>query len=163
MSTRPCSISSNSLSISNACRRFITGQPPRSQHGIGPCLGCLMMHPSFAHWIWNPCCTRKSLYGHPQAGRLWQEYLEARIHELHGIPVEGFASNYVFHVQGHTLLLNVYVDDLTLSGAAHLHTSIWQQFQAKIKVEEPQMLKSDAPADILGRLHCLFCCRQACQ
>ena len=79
----------------------------------------------------------------------------ARIHELHGIPVEGFASNYVFHVQGHTLLLNVYVDDLTLSGAAHLHTSFWQQFQAKIKVEEPQMLKSDAPAHILGRLHCL--------
>ena len=51
------------------------------------------------------------------------------------------------------MILNVYVDDLTLSGASHLHKRFWDQLSELIKIEDPQMLSSDKSVLILGRLH----------
>ena len=59
---------------------------------------------------------RKSLYGHPCAGRLWQDYLESRIAKIGATPVKGFPSNFIFDIDAHRMILNVYFDDLTLSG-----------------------------------------------
>jgi hypothetical protein len=51
------------------------------------------------------------------------------------------------------MLLNIYVDDLTLSGASHLHTKFWQRFSELIKIEDPQTLLPNNAVLILGRLH----------
>ena len=96
---------------------------------------------------------RKSLYGHPCAGRLWQEYLESRIVKIGATPVKGFPSNFIFDIDGHRMILNVYVDDLTLSGASHLHKAFWDRFSKLIKIEDPQMLSDKSAVHILGRLH----------
>ena len=96
---------------------------------------------------------RKSLYGHPCAGRLWQEYLESRIAKIGATPVRGFPSNFIFNIDGHRMILNVYVDDLTLSGASHLHKAFWDRFSKLIKIEDPQMLSDKSAVHILGRLH----------
>ena len=65
----------------------------------------------------------------------------------------GFPSNFLFNLSGHRMVLNVYVDDLTLSGAAHLHAQFWNRFAELIKIEDPQVLSCDNPVLILGRLH----------
>ena len=96
---------------------------------------------------------RKSLYGHPCAGRLWQEYLETRIAKPGATPVRGFPSNFIFNMDGHRMILNVYVDDLTLSGASHLNRKFWDQFSNLIKIEDPQVLSHENTVLILGRLH----------
>ena len=80
---------------------------------------------------------RKSLYGHPCAGRLWQEYLESRIAKIGATPVRRFPSNFIFDIDGHRMILNVYVDDLTLSGPSHLHKTFWDRFSKMIKIEDP--------------------------
>ena len=62
-------------------------------------------------------------------------------------------SNFLFNLDGHRMLLNIYVDDLTLSGASHLHTKFWQRFSELIKIEDPQTLLPNNAVLILGRLH----------
>ena len=96
---------------------------------------------------------RKSLYGHPQAGRLWQEFLESRISRLGASQIPGFPSNFLFHIEGHKMLLNVYVDDLTLSGKRGLHAKFWKQFSELIKIEDPKTVLPGSSVLILGRLH----------
>ena len=61
----------------------------------------------------------KSLYGHPQSGNLWQAHLERQLVAMNGVPIQEFPSNFVFRRgpnQEFTLILNIYVDDLTLAG-----------------------------------------------
>ena len=100
---------------------------------------------------------RKSLYGHPQAGRLWQDYLLERIKRLNGTEMPGFPSNFVFKFvlddQTVILILNVYVDDLTLSGPKRLHERFWKSFCEIINTEPPQELTAERAALVLGRLH----------
>ena len=62
----------------------------------------------------------KSLYGHPLAGRLWQEHLSAALTALGGVEVAEHPSNWLFRLEGQVMVLNIYVDDLTLAGAAKL-------------------------------------------
>ena len=71
---------------------------------------------------------RKSLYGHSQAGRLWQEFPESRISRLGASQIPEFPSNFLFHIEGHKMLLNMYVDDLTLSGKRGLHAKFGSSF-----------------------------------
>ena len=66
----------------------------------------------------------KSLYGHPLAGKLWQDHLATALAALGGVEVAEHPSNWLFHLDGHVLLLNIYVDDLTLAGHASLHEPI---------------------------------------
>ena len=57
-------------------------------------------------------CVRlmKSLYGHPLAGKLWQEYLSSRLKALNAVELEGFPSNFIIPRKGNKhLLLNKYV------------------------------------------------------
>ena len=64
---------------------------------------------------------RKSLYGHPLAGALWQRHLSAVLSSLGGVELDLFPSNFLFQVGDQVLLLNIYVNDLTLSGPKRLH------------------------------------------
>ena len=63
---------------------------------------------------------KKSLYGHPRAGRWWQDHLDRRLRNLGAQELPMDPSNYIIPWKiGNetiTLLLNVYVDDLTLCG-----------------------------------------------
>ena len=61
----------------------------------------------------------KSIYGHPQSGNLWQAHLEKQLIEMQGVPIPEYPSNFLFRRgpnRNVTLLLNIYVDDLTLAG-----------------------------------------------
>ena len=65
---------------------------------------------------------RKALYGHRLAGKLWQKHLSAVLSSLGGVELDLFPSNFLFFQVGdQVLLLNIYVDDLTLSGPKRLH------------------------------------------
>ena len=94
----------------------------------------------------------KSLYGHPLAGKLWQDHLATALAALGGVEVAEHPSNWLFHLDGHVLLLNIYVDDLTLAGHASLHNRFWQMLREKIKLEPEAEVLSEG-IRILGRLH----------
>ena len=94
----------------------------------------------------------KSLYGHPLAGKLWQEHLATALAALGGVEVAEHPSNWLFRLDGHVLLLNIYVDDLTLAGHASLHSRFWQMLREKIKLEPEAEILSEG-IRILGRLH----------
>ena len=95
---------------------------------------------------------RKSLYGHPLAGKLWQRHLSAVLSSLGGVELDLFPSNFLFQVGDQVLLLNIYVDDLTLSGPKHLHQEFWSKLRAHVKLE-PEIVIQDSNARILGRGH----------
>ncbi|CAE7244859.1 RPS6KA5 [Symbiodinium natans] len=95
---------------------------------------------------------KRSLYGHPLAGKLWQKHLASVLTSFGGIEMDLFPSNFIFQMGSHTLLLNVYVDDLTLSGAKHLHAQFWKRLRAHIKLEDECYIEA-SNARILGRGH----------
>ena len=75
---------------------------------------------------------RKSLYGHPQAGRLWQECLSRILISLGGKESQEFPSNWFFEYKDGVLILNIYVDDLSLCGLTKLHTPFWQALRSSL-------------------------------
>ena len=67
-----------------------------------------------------------------------------------------YPSNYKinWNVDGEsvTLLLNIYVDDLTLCGDERCHTEFWQRLRRAAKLEPEQFITRDGTF-ILGRTH----------
>ena len=55
--------------------------------------------------------------------------------KLGGVESELYPSNWFFRRNGHTLLLNIYVDDLTLCGRSHLHMSFWKELREHVKLD----------------------------
>lgn len=94
----------------------------------------------------------RSLYGHPLAGKLWQEFLSKKLRQLGGVESELYLSNWLFRRNGHTLLLNTYVDDLTLCSRSHLHVGFWQELRNLVKLD-PEVFISESGSLILGRAH----------
>ena len=99
----------------------------------------------------------KSLYGHPKAGRWWQDHLD----EAKGLGCSRIAnvpSNYTidwFSSDGckHQLLLNVYIDDLTLCGNLSCHGAFWAKLQETVKLEDATFIDAQRGGLILGRKH----------
>ena len=54
----------------------------------------------------------RALYGHPEAGGLWEKHLKQVLRELGGQEVPEYPGNFWF--PGTKLLLSTYVDDLTV-------------------------------------------------
>ena len=77
-----------------------------------------------------------------------------RLTALGGVEVAEHPSNWMFRVDGHVLVLNIYVDNLTLAGPSNLHSRFWQLLPEKIKLEPEAEVLSDG-VRILGRLHCI--------
>ena len=94
----------------------------------------------------------KSLYGHPFAGRVWQEHLSERLQAIGGVEIPEHPSNWVFRMGNDILLLNVYVDDLTLTGKSSLHASFWKRLREIVKLD-PEIEIGPEGGRILGRLH----------
>ena len=87
------------------------------------------------------------------AGHLWQDFLETQICRIVAQQIQGSLANFLFDLEGHRMLLNMYVDDMTLSGASRLHAKFWQQFSELIKIEGPQTLLPNNAVLISSRLH----------
>ena len=90
----------------------------------------------------------KALYGHPDAGGLWEAHLKGFISELGGREVAEFPGNFWFKASG--LLLSTYVDDLTLAGPSHLHKDFWEKLTRLVDIEPPEDIYR-----VLGRNHLL--------
>ena len=99
--------------------------------------------------------TQKPLYGYPQAGRLWQEYLSRILISLGGKESQEFPSNWFFEYKDGVLILIIYVDDLSLSGLTKLHAPFWQELRARVKLD-PECFIGTEGVRILGRLHCRY-------
>ena len=91
----------------------------------------------------------KALYGHPDAGGLWEAHLKGFISELGGREVAEFPGNFWFKESG--LLLSTYVDDLTLAGPSHLHKDFWEKLTRLVDIEPPEDIYR-----VLGRNHLLI-------
>ena len=95
----------------------------------------------------------RSLYSHPLAGKWWQSYLSERLTGLGGVESELYPSNWFFRRSGCTLLLNIYVDDLTLCGNSKLHSDFWQELRELVRLD-PEAHIGESGSLILGRTHC---------
>ena len=88
----------------------------------------------------------KALYGHPDAGGLWEAHLKQVLHNLGGSEVVEFPGNFYF--PDTKLLLSTYVDDLTLAGPIDQHQPFWEKLTALVDVEPPEPIYR-----VLGRNH----------
>ena len=88
----------------------------------------------------------KALYGHPDAGGLWEQHLKVIIKNLGGQEVPEYPGNFYF--PDTKLLLSTYVDDLTLAGPADQHDAFWSKLTSVVDIEPPEPIYR-----ILGRNH----------
>ena len=72
---------------------------------------------------------------------------------MNAVELEGYPSNYFVQVGSKMLLLNMYVDDLTLSGDATLHRAFWQEMRKHINIE-PEVYIGKEGSRFLGGNHC---------
>ena len=89
----------------------------------------------------------KSLYGHPESGQRRQKPLEDRLQALGGTESTEYPSTWLFTRGG--LVLNVYVDDLTLSGPTELHAAFWVQLRKSAKLEGKEVVGFLADTTVL--------------
>ena len=88
----------------------------------------------------------RALYGHPEAGGLWEQHLEVVLRSMGGEEVQEYPGNFWFPAQ--CLLLSTYVDDLTLSSPQEEHQAFWAQLTSLVDVEPPEPVYR-----VLGRNH----------
>ena len=88
----------------------------------------------------------KALYGHPDAGGLWEQHLKKIIRNLGGQEVPEYPGNFFF--PDTKLLLSTYVDDLTLAGPSDQHDAFWAKLTSVVDIEPPEPIYR-----ILGRNH----------
>ena len=94
----------------------------------------------------------RSLYGHPLAGKLWQEFLSAKLRMLGGVESELYPSNWIFRRHGHTLLLNIYVDYLTFVWPQSPSCLFWQELRDLVQLDL-EVFISDSGSLFLGKTH----------
>ncbi|CAE7035956.1 TY5A [Symbiodinium natans] len=88
----------------------------------------------------------RALYGHPEAGGLWEKHLKEVLQGLGGYELQEYPGN--FWLPETQLLLSTYVDDLTLSGPQEHHQPFWEKLCSLVDVEPPEPVYR-----ILGRNH----------
>ena len=88
----------------------------------------------------------RALYGHPEAGGLWEKHLKQVLRQLGGEEVPEYPGNFWFPET--KLLLSTYVDDLTLSGPQEERQRFWDRLTALVDVEPPEPVFR-----VLGRNH----------
>ena len=94
----------------------------------------------------------KSLYGHPLAGKLWQDFLAEKLTRLGGVESELYKSNWIFRRKDEPVLLNIYVDDLTLAARHDLHHDFWCELRNIVKLD-PEIYITREGSLILGCAH----------
>ncbi len=81
----------------------------------------------------------KALYGHPDAGTLWEKHCDQRLRQCGFKPIESWPSCY-YHARL-DLTLSVYVDDFKLAGPAGNLSEGWDLIRKHIHMEDPTDLK----------------------
>ena len=75
---------------------------------------------------------------------------------MQGAPIQEYPSNFVFRRGPNrdvTLLLNIYVDDLTLAGGCQdIQDQFWDELKTRIKIDPPEYI-AEKGTKILGRIH----------
>ena len=74
-----------------------------------------------------------SLYGHPAAGKYWEEHSKEMLRRKGWIEVPTW--NSCFWQPSTKLFLTVYVDDLIMSGPEEAHAKAWQELREVIKLD----------------------------
>ena len=87
------------------------------------------------------CRLQRALYGHPNAGDIWGDKLEAELVRLGFASVEGWPSVYVLYPEGElAVAFVVYVDDLLTVGSDYL-IQVFEQLKVTINFEEPTQIQ----------------------
>ena len=126
------------------CQAFLEGPP------TWVCIPRELWNPAWKNKYKQPMCLlKKALYGHQESGAHWENWLNAAIVEIQGVPVRGHPSTYWFGPE--KCILTVYVDDLLLAGPKGNHDIIWDRLRKsskKIDLDPPEVLDR-----FLGRTH----------
>ena len=90
------------------------------------------------------------------AGKLWQDFLAERLKRLGGVESELYKSSWIFswifRRKDQPVLLNIYVDDLTLAARHDLHHDFWCELCKIVKLD-PEIYITREGSFILGRAH----------
>ncbi|CAE7214446.1 unnamed protein product, partial [Symbiodinium sp. KB8] len=87
----------NTASSSDAIQAFLQSVlPEETWVALPPELWLDKWHRQFKKGDRVVVRLKKSLYGHPLAGKLWEEHLSARLKELGGTELQSYPSNWVF-------------------------------------------------------------------
>ena len=78
---------------------------------------------------------RKALYGHPEAGALWEKHLKKILTELGWAPLDSHPGFWV-HIETGALLA-VYVDDLLLGAPADKEKRLWDDLASRVGFGDP--------------------------
>ena len=148
----------NTASSSDAVQAFLQSDlPEETWVALPPELWLDKWHHQFKKGDRVVVRLRKSLYGHPLAGKLWEDHLSARLKELGGTELQSYPSNWVFTRKGQVLLLCIYVDDLVLAGPKGLHDDFWKELGSLVKLDMPTFIEQKG-LRIIGRHHeCTDC------
>ena len=153
----------NTVSASDAVQAFLQAVlPEETWVALPPELWLEEWHSRFKKGDRVVVKLNKSLYGHPLAGKLWEDHLRAKLKELGGTELESYPSNWLFTRKGQTLLLCIYVDDLVLSGPKTLHDAFWKELGALVKLDLPTFIGQQA-LRIIGRHHSVVECEHFAQ
>ena len=76
----------------------------------------------------------KALYGHPDAGIMWEQHCDTHVREAGFMPVGEEWPPMYFHKEM-KLLLVIYVDDLKLAGPSQNLTKGWELLRSKLRIE----------------------------
>ena len=89
-------------------------------------------------------------------GKIFSRHLATQLQEMGGVPLESYPSSFIFrHGDNpeHTLILNIYVDDLTLAaGNKEVQTQFWNDLELRVKADPEQYIDGNG-VKILGRVH----------
>ncbi|CAE7436520.1 unnamed protein product, partial [Symbiodinium sp. CCMP2592] len=92
----------NTASSSDAIQAFLQSVlPEETWVALPPELWLEEWHQRFKKGDRVVVRLRKSLYGHPLAGKLWEEHLASKLRELGGKELQSYPSNWDFEEQGH--------------------------------------------------------------
>ena len=88
------------------------------------------------HRKWRPVVRMdRALYGHPDAGALWERYCHKVLMELGFKPIQNWGTCYVHPRKD--LYLTVYVDDMQMAGPEHEVKAMWDKIRAVLECDEP--------------------------
>ncbi|KAJ3535136.1 hypothetical protein NMY22_g6623 [Coprinellus aureogranulatus] len=82
---------------------------------MGQAEGYEVKGPNGKKWV---CCLKKGIYGLKQSGRLWNQKLAAELERLGFTQIKSDPSIYVWETDGIRIILQVFVDNITIASAS---------------------------------------------
>ena len=153
----------NTASSSDAVQAFLQSVlPEETWVALPPELWLDAWHGRFRKGDRVVVRLNKSLYGHPLAGKLWEEHLSSRLKEIGGTELGSYPSNWIFTRKGQVLLLCIYVDDLVLAGPKGLHDDFWKELGSRVKLDAPTFIEQQG-LRVIGRHHSCVACEHFTQ